>query len=482
MAETVAEPKHKRTGRPGRPGKPPATTMPLPVTPKKEDTPPKSVSFFQRMSQIQRADWGTRAKVRIYRLEPYNDNLRVSDTKYIKVFNEPVNEELIKRDPACGSGRYRLYLNYKGPSETDKELDSVEIEILDMNFPPRLPRGTWIDDPRNEKWAWAKEFFAKDPPPVQPVAEANNTILHTLEVVDKLRGERGNPIADALGVMDVAEKIAARSVPAPQTENKTLESIVQLMISQMNASEKRSDTLFQLLLSREKNDHQSNGGSSLKEIVSLVKNDVLPLVKELRPGAEEAINNLSRRSKMTGWMEMIQPAIPAALDFFKPIGVAIAQRMMTPAAVNGASGMSGATAVPGALPQAAAANPPQPSAGSFPPILNMIAVPMLGYMRMDHHPQELGEDFASWVHDGYGNDVRFTQAWALARAAGVNSVLVAFKGSPWWLDKGAQHDLPSLAEMEDKFSLFVDAFLRWQPAETAEDDEDVIDISSSGGL
>lgn len=472
MAETTTEtPKgtHKRRGKPPMPEKKEAPVQ------RKPD--PKAISFFQRMNGIPHGDWGTRARIRIYRLEPYVDNLRVSDTKYIKVFLAPITEEDIKRDLACGSGRYRLYLNYKNPAEQDKELDSVEIEILDQNFPPRIAKGSWVDDPRNEKWSWAKNHFIPDPPSREAPADQGNTILHTLEVVDKLRGDRGNPIADALGVMDVAEKIAARSVPPPQTENKTLESIVQLMIAQMASSDKRSETLFQLLLTRDKADHAATSGSSLKEIVSLVKNDVLPLVKELRPGAEEAITNLTRRSKMTGWMEMIQPAIPAFVDFFKPVGVALAQRMMTPPpAVNGMNGAGAPPAVPGAL--APPGNPSQPAAAGFPPILNWIAVPLLGYMRMDADPRELGRDFASWVHDGYGNEERFTQGLAMARAAGSNSVIVAFKGSPWWVDKGVQHDQPSLAEMEPKFQVFVDSFLNWRPGDDTEDgDEDVIDIT-----
>lgn len=478
MAETVTEPQHRRRGRPQKPAaienKPQKPPQKPPIF-KKEEASPKAISFFQRMAGIERGDWGTRAKIRIYRLEPVIDNLRVSDTKYIKVFNEPVTEEMIKRDPSCGSGRYRLYLNYKNAAETDRELDSVEIEILDQNFPPRVAKGSWVDDPRNEKWSWAKEHFIKDAPSPTAAADANNTFLHTIEVVDKLRGDRNNPIADALGVMDVAEKIAARNAPAPVTENKTLESIVQLMIAQVNASETRSNTLLTMLLTREKTEHS---GSSLKEIVTLVKDDVLPLVEKLRPGAEEAFHNMTRRSRMTGWMEMVQPAIPAALEFFKPFGVALAARLMNPGLngiPNGAAGAPGQqTTTPGALPQ------PQTTAadqGSFPPMLNMIAVPLLGYMRMDGDPRELGQLFAEWVDDGYRSEPRFAQALSLAKVAGANSVIVAFKGSRWWLDKGLQNDQPSLAEMEPKFTAFVESFLKWQPTEE-DDDSDVIDIRS----
>lgn len=445
---------------------------------RKKDAIPKAITFFDRMAGIEKADWGTRAKIKVYRLEPITDQLRVSPNKYIRIFDEPITEETIKRDPSCGSGRYRLYLRFKEPTQEEKEIDSVEIEILDQHFPPKIAKGAWLDDPRNEKWAWAKKNY--DAEQKNGTVDSNG-FLQGLEVLDRIdarareRYASTDPVDTVDKIIGVAQRLAPQP-PPPQTENATLSSIVQLMIAQSERSQKQSDALLQMLLAQVGKQQQqpaADGRTSMKELVALFKDDVLPLIEKLKPS--ETIDAITRRSKMNGWQEMLQPAIPVVVDFLKPFAAGLATSLFTRAGQPmPPPGMNGAQA---AAPAASLA--PGSQNGAMPPLLNMIAPAMLNYMRVEADPHELGEDFASWVHEGFEADPRFNSAIAMARTAGPNVIIAQFKGSPWWLDKGAGSDKPSLAEMEGKFGVFVQAFLNWRPSRETESEfggPEVIDI------
>jgi len=441
-----------------------------------------SHNFLESCARVNKADWGSRAIIYLYRSEPIIDRSRSGDYHYIDKYSEPITEDRILTDH--GSGKYRVMLNFQRPgADSSTTLDSAVITLLNIKFPPKIAPGDWVDDPKNNKWAWAKESFPKP-----PSANGTGQVLETLKVFNDIRkGVQDEqqpqpppqPVPFINPVSQVRETIQALKELAPQpaaaTENKTLDSIVQLMISQIQAQATQNATLLQTVLTQ----RNPPPGNSLTETITVLSDKLLPLVEKLKPTAEDAISNFTRRSKMAGWMEMLQPALPAALEFFRPFGVALANRLMNPAA-NGAfpsPGAPPAEAAAGALPAAGSAAPG--ASGTFPPMLNMIAVPMLEFVRMDADPHELGRDFANWVNDGYGANPRFAQALSLAKVAGVNSVIVAFKGSPWWLDKGPERNLLSLSEMEPKFTAFVDAFLKWQPeAEEDEDESDVIDISA----
>lgn len=450
--------------------------------PPAKDMAETSHTFFQNCAKIDPQDWGTRCSVYLYRKEPVID--RTGDWHYVDKYDEnPQNEDRILSDH--GSGKYRLMLNFTKPGATrSATLDTVVMTLINVRFPPKVAPGEWVDDSRNKRWAWAKASFPKEPQNGNPTGQ----VLETLKVFNDIR--RGvadedkkpepapapapvNPVSQVRETIQALKELAPQPAPAA-TENKTLDSIVQLMISQIQAQGAQNTALLNAIL-QQRNPAATQDKASLADTISVISDKLIPLVEKLKPGAEEVVNSITRRSKMTGWMEMIQPALPAVMEFFKPVGVALAQKLMTPQTVpQFMNGMAGPPpAAPGALPQ-----PQAPATGSFPPILNMIAVPMLTYMRVDADPRELGRDFASWVNEGYAGDPRFAQGMAMARAAGGNSVVVAFKGSPWWMDKGPAHDQASLAEMEAKFTVFVESFLAWRPDEEPQtEDDDVIDIT-----
>ena len=459
-----------------------------PGRPKKEaQSPPTRGTFWKTCGEIPDEEWGARASIWVYRHEPIIDRARRGKPKYIEVYEEPVSEDRLMRDH--GSGTYGLVLNFRKAGEkTGNMVDSTEVSIMNSKFPPKIQPGDWVDDPRNKEWEWVKATFPK------PAGETSGTLLEAVKVVNDIQAtarngreheEPPNRVSEMIDTIKAVRELTP-APPAPQTENETLKSIVAMMIASGDRAQKQNDNLMNLLVAQMNRppSPQPTANTSFTDAINVISDKLLPLVEKLKPSAEEAFSNFTRKSKMTGWMEMLQPAIPAFMEFLKPVGMAVAQRMMQPQN-NGAQSYTSMSTHPveitGNLPpgNTGSGTPvnPNPSVSGFPPVLNMIAVPLLNWMRMEADPRELGRDFAEWVHEGLSADPRFAQALSLAKVAGANSVLVAFKGSPYWLDKGLQHDQPSLADMEPKFTVFIESFLRWQPSDETEEDPETIDIT-----
>lgn len=468
-----------------------STTDEAPVEQKRRGRPPKSgtsdtaadnsASFWATCAKIPKEEWGTRASIYLYRREPV---INRSGNHYIEVYDEPINEDRILRDH--GSGVYRLLLNFRKPGEeSGKAIDACVVSILNSSYPPKIEPGDWVDDQKNRNWKWAKQTFPKPP------SEAG-TLLEAVRVVGEIQSaakpEKKEPepnrVAETIDTIRAVKELIPPPTP-PQTENTTLNSIVTLMISQQDRAQKQNDALLQLLVTQITKPQPAAEKTSIKEVIALVKDEVLPLVEKLKPA--EMIDGITRRSKMNGWQEMLQPAIPVVVDFLKPFAAGLATNLFARAGQPAAPQVNGmAPTQPYAQPYGAqspalsqASPTAQPQNGAMPPFLNMIAPALLNYMRVEADPGELGEDFASWVNEGFSADPRFKAAVAMARAAGPHVIIAQFKGSSWWMDKGTLNDQPSLAEMEGKFGIFTQAFLNWQPPAVVEEEDgspEVIDI------
>lgn len=238
---------------------PEKTAAPPPKT--KNNVPPKSLTFFQRVNSIPFEDWGTRAKVKVYRLAPLIDRLRGSENKFIRIYEEALTEDRLKVD--SGSGRYRLYLTYKGAGQNgEKELDTVEVDILDPKFPPNIPPGEWMDDPRNSAWAWAKPAANAGPhyptqypaPTAAPVAAPAEAVVQGMRLATEMRKELREemappapaPIATMAAPAAVDPWAAAERILNMRSDNPMV-TILQTQLSELRAQmEKRDEKLTAL--------------------------------------------------------------------------------------------------------------------------------------------------------------------------------------------------------------------------------------------
>lgn len=121
----------------------------------RESRTPKlsNVGFFEEIARFNNVEWEQHI-VYVYRLAPITDRTAGGTVKYIQKYASRFDQETLKAD--FGSGRYRLQLNRYGEKGQSKTVRTFEIDIEDMNFPPKVPPGEWLDDPRNKRWAWAR--------------------------------------------------------------------------------------------------------------------------------------------------------------------------------------------------------------------------------------------------------------------------------------------------------------------------------------
>ena len=450
------------TRKPGRPGKNSPT----------ED----SHSFFETVGKVHRDDWGTRYFLYVYRLEPVIDRTRGGEPKYIMQYTEAVNEDRLLADH--GSGRYKLILNFRKPGvDRGDEIDTGYVALLNMNYPPKIAPGEWVDDPRNKQWAWAKAAFPKDPGAA--AAGIANDPLKALEAVSRIRKDLADEMKPNAGdtpeqrmllLATIVEKLAPRA----SSPDETMKNIASIMTALRPPEDKlsaflleqHSDLMKEFLKAKQESDRPNNGLGVVKEIVTGLR-DLMPQVRELIPGAE----GHGTRSRLNGWQEFAVAMGPTVASVLGPISAVVAQmfaaRMQNPP--------PGAPPPQLALPHAPLGNG-APGPGLM-PFLNIIANPLINYAREmaepDHRdPQEVGEDFAAWVYEGFGSNALYNDAIGAARMMGPVGLIAAFRATPYWTDRGPLGAAPSLAMLESQLFPFLSAFLAWTPRHDDEDIED----------
>jgi hypothetical protein len=438
------------------------------------DPLPKTSTFFEKLERIAKADWGTRAKIKTYRLEPVIDRLRGSAYKYIMVYEEPIDEERIKVDH--GSGRYRLHLTFKAPQADEKELDSIEFDIMDERFPPKVNRGEWVDDPRNHKYAWIKKLWEEED---RNKAAQQNPTAGVKEMVDTVRAVQeltGKPESQGTFASQMVETIkAVRELtpqPTPSTDNALLNTVMQLMTTTMQqsqqtaqlqinaANEQVRELRAELRAMREQ--PAKNGFGSFKEILGEIK-EFLPAIKEIVPG----VSGVIQKSRMGAWQEFFTEALPHLTPIATPFAQAIGQMMLASAQMKmqeqqekmreerakKAASQPNAAPTPGTP----AAELPAPATETNPAnilmeFVNVHVNPALTqYLKQDYTGDALAESLYELYPNYKGVD------WlTMMKTAGPDQVVQLYKTSPMW----AQLEL-----MEARFVEFVKEFCSFVPGE-----------------
>lgn len=169
--EPVAKPPKKNGGaRPGAGRKPTRSQVPpiddppsSPVAPqysrfvcKAED---QAVDFFDYMKSFPPEDWREILNVYLFRTAPITDRVKTGNFKYIQKYFQPPTQEQVMKE--FGSGGYKMMFNwYNATSRKTTLIREGNFDIENMDFPPKVPLGEWIDDERNKQWLWAKPALA----------------------------------------------------------------------------------------------------------------------------------------------------------------------------------------------------------------------------------------------------------------------------------------------------------------------------------
>lgn len=323
--EDEPSPQAAQQAEPVRKGRPPGP---------RDATQSTILPFFRRVAAVNREDWGTRFKIKVYRLAPIIDRLRGSENKYITIYEEPITEEKVKHDH--GSGRYRLYLSCKSPAQKEeKEVDRIEFDILDMNFPPKVPPGEWVEDARNKPWAWAKPAGAGEQP-----RSASDNVLETFRVFNEIQdsvsertkpqtetGTRPSPTEELSTVVAVAKDLAALQAPREATVPAFIQEEMKAVRAELAESRKsNSELMMKFFEAKTAPAQERNGLGTIKEILNGVK-EFLPTLRDLWPATKEAVEQRAARSHMGPWQEFFQPVLPSLVDAIAPIIPAMAQKL-----------------------------------------------------------------------------------------------------------------------------------------------------------
>lgn len=466
------------TPQPFRKGKPPKNKPPRAPREPGSNIP----TFWQKCAAVSKPDWGARANIYVYRLEPLIDRTRGGGTlTYIDKYAEMISEDRLLAD--WGSGKYKLILNFRKPAaDHGDEVDSIYLELLNMKFPPKVPPGEWMDDPRNKKWAWAKQEVKQGADQLESLRVFNELRQGVLEEV----GHKADPTETFIeGMKFVQEQQSnkrtfgeelklftevAKEMRPQETVPAFMQVQFQALQNQITASQDRADKLMMLLIeTKNKPAENGSGISVVKELVGGLK-ELVPTVKDLFPNLGETIAGGGGHSRLSGWQEFTMGLAPHLAPFLQPFGSVLSQALFSKM-----TGAPGNPAPPGYPPSAPAGLPAAPGAPAMlMPFLQMIAHPMLNRARLiaaNEDPAELGKEFSGWVYDGFSANPNYEQAMVALRGMGSLGIMNGLRSTPFWQDKGPTGTFASLAELEPKLPPFFDAFLQWTPESDDEPEE-----------
>ena len=446
------------------------TAAAQPLTPKRN----KNEGFFADLRKIALADWGSRYYLYLYRTEPVIDRLRSGETKYVMRYSEPVDEQKLMVEH--GSGRYRLNLVLLKPNSTqNNEIARYECDILNTAYPPKIPKGEWTDDPRNKKWAWAKEPEAPPAPAVVAASAAGN-VLEAMRAVSDIRRDVREEMVPQPGTTPDNPVATALSMAKDLLQMRADNPMVDILRDQMNGL--RIEMKEERDRGRELQDKLMQGkqGGTASGVDTAIEfmNKLQPLIDKFGPKlTEAAVNVVGRASRPRPLEQMIDIGLPILGDVLKPFANLIAMKMA--AAPQPANGAYPAPAVPTTIQQ-----PPQPGIAAPPAqpprLIQFFQQPIVMGAFQSHFKDYLetgggedgtdGSDFAYWIYKAVGEGPLTD-----ARAMGTTAILNMFKAVPQWA---------AIQQHETKLTAFIDEILGWKPeAMEPEEEPQAVDLTQT---
>ena len=293
--------------------------------------PHKDLPFFSLLKTLKPAEWEKHI-VYLYRRRPITDmTAGGTQKKYLAKYVAPFDESMVMAE--FGSGEYKAVLNRAGAIVAEHVF-----EIENEKFPPRIPKGAWLDDPRNDKWAaWVKkadETAAPEPPVASAAAgitaqDQLRMMAFVRDMIKEFRPEAGDREKDAISAEmvkilpqllkqgndanDPSKLLAIVTQLIGMAAPKGDDTLVKLMLDQQRALETRlaqaeqrnTDLMMQLLDRREK--EEKSPADQLADFAKLIT-----AFRELDLGGGGS-------SRMSGWQEMLQPVLGGVAQAVAPV-------------------------------------------------------------------------------------------------------------------------------------------------------------------
>lgn len=427
------------------------------------------------MNKVPKGDWGPRANIYLYRVEPVIDRTRSGDTKYINCYAEPINEDRIMGD--YGSGRYKLILNFRKPgAATGDIIDSDYWDIMNMKYPPKIPLGEWTDDPRNKKWAWAKEANGiPTAPPPQSAAAGLDSLVDVLRVSNEMRREMREEVQTATPPAPAAPVAAdpfdtAKKIMEMRANDPMVAALMQRLEAMDRAQEAARAREFDL--QKELRQQTSKPAEPSKSLVDQAV-ELAGAVEKLTPlkalfglGGNGAAAVETVRAGRTGW-----------LDVTRDLGTKFFESDLA----------SGVGQWLGAMAQRSVGGPMQPNpaqpqvqqkdeAAVFDTFIREVVNPTL----LRQYSRGFGgDDFAGWMFDAFPDRLKQLQSLTHARMPGQKGapvIIAAYQN----LYPDTYKPLIAQRDGEASFAQFVQEFCAWKPEEETQEPIDAIPVVEDG--
>jgi TolA-binding protein len=306
----------------------------------------------------------------LWRIEPITDRRRGGkETSIAKLGRSFDIDEIMK---TYGSGMYRADICKIEPNgNQQKRIRQFYFTILNMDFPPRVPAGDWVDDPVNAQWKWAGPALAAQqanataagatPAAGPSVNDTFNTVLNGMRVI---RGEMADndtvtsQIVDLL--RDQRDQMAALMNPATQFE--TLQRLLAL-VQPKESKGSTSENMFMEFMRDELRASRAEIRELRQSMQQQQPKSLLEQIKELKEAT--GLFRGTPGASGTDWGAVVTGVFDKIGDSLPTILYMLSQRPQQPGA---AAAPGGWPAPPPRIPPAApsAAAPPPPAAGPAP--------------------------------------------------------------------------------------------------------------------
>ena len=450
--------------------------------------PPKEI--LSPFDQLKLRDWD-RTLVYLYRTAPLIDRTQSGDRKFICKYAAAFDEDQVMQE--YGSGNYLARVTETTPGKNEsKQVDQFSFNIMNLAYPPQVPLGQWIDDPRNDQWKWAKDLLeAKQRPqpassPAQQPRENTERLVQT--IAQELRSNQVDPTTQFKAMTDAHRsgieqglEVAKKTQPVASGESGMLEkllpflltpkpqddSVVKVLTLQLeNEREQRKMDREQAKADREATEKRAESAekrhSELMAIMLAKKDDsgtdviekfskMFTMVNQIREGAGLGATDDS-------WTGLLKDGIREALPSLAPAVAPMLGGLLSSLPLGPRPPQQMQQQPQAAPPQqqaAAPAPPPQqdPHLAAYQFILQNWDTMMNKLQRQS------GLEFGDWIYEGPG-----VLPIERLKAAGTERIIETMKQIPQAWEQ--------LGPIEPRFRSFLNELMNWAPEEAGGDDEE----------
>ena len=189
-----AQPNKRPVGRPRNDGLPagsPKANGKAPAGPLPGEDGGAYDDFFAHLRTLPKGDWDEQLMLYLYRTHPILDLGKKGDWK-IERYTKPIDAQDVME--AHGSGGYKILLVRWSPLTRQTTLLRTHyFRLLNMNYPPKVPFGAWLDREENKEWLWAKPTLEQQTRGASNGASADaNLFQAAVNAVKELRPDVSN--------------------------------------------------------------------------------------------------------------------------------------------------------------------------------------------------------------------------------------------------------------------------------------------------